>query len=179
MTSAKRLIYFAPMRQLEPPVSHTVDAAWGWLNLGNPAEAGGELALLDEEWSHHPDVLEVRWAILATEQKWAAALPLAHALVSQSPERVSGWLHFSYNLRRVPEGGLEAAWSALLPASDKFPKEPVVPYNLACYACQMGKLEDARIWLRRAFKVGSREKVIAMALKDADLKDLWSEVRKL
>ncbi len=167
------------MRTLEPPDSHYLEAALGWLALGNDAEAKAELALIDADFAHHPDVLEVRWALLAGERNWSAALPVAHALVRNSPDRVTGWLHFSYALRRVPEGGLEAAWNALLPASDKFPKDPHVFYNLACYACQMGRLPEARTWLQRAFKAGAREKIKAMALIDEDLRALWTEIPKL
>lgn len=170
------------MRKLEPPDSHYVDAAVGWLTLGNPAEAKSELALVDPDFTHHPDFLEVKWAVLALEQDWSGALPVAHALVRNSPERVSSWLHFSYALRRVPEGGIEAAWNALLPASDKFPKDETVLYNLACYACQMGRLEDARAWIERALKAvkaGDRDRVKAMALADDDLRDLREEIRKL
>jgi len=41
----------------------------------------------------------------------------------------------------MPLGGAKAAWDALLPAADKFPNNPNIPYNLACYACQMNKLK--------------------------------------
>ena len=173
-----RLLHF-PVRELEPPDKHALDAAIGWLALGNFTEARAELAAIDPEFAHHPDVLEMRWAVLAHEQNWTAALPVAHALVRSCPDRVSGWLHFSYALRRVPEGGLEAAWNALLPASDKFPKEPTVLYNLACYACQMGQLEDARRWLDRALKAGEREKIKTMAMADEDLRPLWQDIRQL
>lgn len=167
------------MQKLEPPDSHYLNAAMGWLALGNLAEAKTELAHIDPELSHHPDVLEARYIVLAHEHDWTAALPVAHALVRNSPERISGWLHFSYALRRVPEGGVEAAWNALLPASDKFPKEPTILYNLACYACQLGRFDDARKWLDLAAKVGGREKVKSMALADDDLQPLWEEIRKL
>jgi tetratricopeptide (TPR) repeat protein len=167
------------MPELEPPDSHTVSAALGWLQLGNPAEAKAELAEIGSENLHHPDVLEARWMILAQESDWIAALPVAHSIVKQAPDRASGWLHFAYALRRVPEGGLDAAWHALLPASDKFPAEPVIPYNLACYACQMGQFDEARKWLTRALKVGKREEIRRMALDDLDLQPLWEELRKL
>ena len=44
------------------------------------------------------------------------ALRVARLLVQKAPKRATGWLHQSYALRRAPEGGLEAAWDALLPA---------------------------------------------------------------
>ena len=40
-------------------------AAIGWLELGNHAEAGEEIARIAPEMLEHPDVLEVRWMICA------------------------------------------------------------------------------------------------------------------
>ena len=167
------------MRKLEPPDSHHLSAALGWLGLGNPAEARAEFERLDPQWRKHPDALEVEFAIHAAREDWVAALPVAHNLVRVAPRRVSGWLHFAYALRRVPEGGLEAAWNALLPAYEKFPQEPNVSYNLACYACQMGRMPEAREWLQRALQAGKREEIKSMAMDDDDLKPLWPEIEKL
>ena len=96
----------------------------------------------------------------------------------EDPARSSGWLHQAYALRRVPEGGVKQAWQALLPAFDKFPKEPVISYNLSCYACQMNQLEAARVWLKRAEFLGNKTEIKRMALKDPDLEPLWGEIRR-
>jgi hypothetical protein len=74
---------------------------------------------------------------------------------------------------------LKPAWEALLPAAKKFPREPIIPYNLACYACQMNLMNEARDWLQRALLVGDKDELKQMALNDADLKPLWSEIRML
>jgi hypothetical protein len=106
-------------------------------------------------------------------------LQFAQALLRRAPERPTGWLHQAYALRRVPDGGLHKAWEALLPASDKFPKEAIIPFNLSCYACQMGQLDTARDWLRRAVEIAGKATIKRMAVKDSDLQPLWSEIRKL
>ena len=82
-------------------------------------------------------------------------------------------------MRRVPGGGLRQAWEVLLPAADKFPREPVVAYNLSCYACQMQQLDIARHWLHRAVAAGQKEAIKKMALADADLQPLWAEIQEL
>src|SRR5438105_4093515 len=128
---------FIRMQRLEPSDIHCLSAAIGWLELGNTTEAGAELALVDPQHKEHPDVLEVRWLLCAQERRWEEALEIAGALVQSAPERSSGWLHQAYAMRRVPEGNVKKAWEALLPAFDKFPKEPTICYNLSCYACQM------------------------------------------
>src|SRR5215475_8175914 len=110
------------MSKLEPPDTHHLSAAVGWLELGNPAEAAEEIARLSQEALNHPDVLEVRFSICATGQRWDAAAELAETLVTVAPDRSSGWVHRAYALRRSRGGGLQLAWAALRPAFEKFPK---------------------------------------------------------
>lgn len=167
------------MNKLEPPDTHYFLAAIGWLELGNVVEARAELAQLSAARQEHPDVLELRWSLAAEQKRWEEALEVARALLRRAPKRSSGWLHQAYALRRVPDGGVQKAWEALLPAFDKFPKEATIPFNLSCYACQLGQLEAARDWLARAVAVSGKEKVMAMALNDSDMKPLWDEIRQL
>ena len=167
------------MQKLEPPDTHYLLAAVGWSELGNPSEARAELAQIGAAQQEHPDVLEVRWAIAAEQQRWEECLQIARALLRRAPKRSSGWLHQAYALRRVPDGGLQQASAALLPAIDKFPKEATIPFNLSCYACQMGQLEAARDWLHRAIAIGGKEKIRQMALRDSDLEPLWHEIKEL
>jgi predicted Zn-dependent protease len=167
------------MHKLAPPDTNYFLAAVGWLELGNPAEAKAELAGISPAQQDHPDVLEVRWAISAQGKHWEESLQIAQTLLCLAPERSSGWLHQAYALRRVPGGSVQKAWEALLPASDKFPKEPTIPFNLSCYACQLRQLDVARDWLKRAATVGGKETIKQMALKDTDLEPLWDEIRQL
>jgi tetratricopeptide (TPR) repeat protein len=124
-------------------------------------------------------VLELRWSIAAEQKRWEEGLQLAQTLLRRAPKRSSGWLHQAYALRRISDGGLQKAWEALLPAFDKFPKELTIPFNLSCYACQLGQLDAARDWLKRAVAISGKEKVVTMALSDPDLEPLWDEIRQL
>jgi Flp pilus assembly protein TadD len=164
------------MQPLEAPDYHHLRAAEGWLELGSPAEALAELALIAPGHQRHPDVLEVRWALHAHARQWGAALEAARELVCAAPDRASGWLHQAYALRRTVDGGLAQAREVLKLAAEKFPKEPVIPFNLACYACQLGQLDEARGWVKRAMKVGGKGSIKLMALADEDLKPLWQEI---
>ena len=65
------------------------------------------------------------------------------------------------------------AHDALLPAAHTFPEAWVVPYNLACYTCQLGLMEEARSWLEKAFELGDSKSIKLMALEDPDLEPLW------
>jgi len=104
---------------------------------------------------------------------------VAEREVSVLPGEAGGWLHRAYALRRVAGGGLAQAWEALLPAAEKFPGEAVIAYNLSCYACQMNKLDAARMWLTRAVGAGGKDMIKKMALEDEDLKPLWTEMQNL
>jgi predicted Zn-dependent protease len=178
-TTPAVLTYYDAMQKLEPPDTHYLFAAIGWLELGNPAEARAEIAQVSAAQQEHPDVLEVRWSVSAEQKRWEEALETARVLLRRAPKRSSGWLHQAYALRRVPDGGIQKAWEALLPAVDKFPKEPTIPFNLSCYACQMQQLAAARDWLQRAVAIGGKEKIHRMALQDSDLEPLWTEIREL
>ena len=167
------------MQELLPPDTHFISFAIGWLELGDPVEAENDLNQIAPEQQTHPDVLEVRWIILAQTKRWGAALEISRKLMKLAPNRSSGWLHQAYSLRRAGDDGLQAAWEALLPAYGKFPREATIPYNLSCYACQMQRFEEARTWLRRALKVGNKQQIKQMALEDADLQPLWDEIRRL
>ena len=168
------------MQNLEPPNTHHLRAAIGWIELGNHAEAGEEIARIPPEFVEHPDVLDVRWSICAAGRSWDAALAVAETLVRVAPERSSGWVHRAYALRRVRHGGLQLAWAALRPAFEKFPKEEVIPYNLACYAAQTGRLDAAWDWLHKAMEAaGDVQAIKERALADCDLQPLWQRIREL
>lgn len=164
--------------ELSSPDTHFFNAALGWLALGNPTEARAELDGVSAENQHHPEVLNLRWLICAELQDWPAALHAARCLAEAAPERASTWLHLAFALRRVPEGGLAAAQAVLRPACERFTHEAIIPYNLACYACQLGQLAEARRWLDLAFQRGKRDQIKLLALVDEDLEPLWEEIRE-
>jgi Flp pilus assembly protein TadD len=164
---------------VEPPDSHHLDAAIGWLGLGCPGEARAALNQVAAHYQKHPQLLEARWSLAAFERNWDDALRIAGEELAQLPGDAGGWLHRAYALRRVTGGGLPQAWDALLPAAKKFPSEPVIAYNLSCYACQMSQLDIARHWLQRAVMIGQKEGIKKMALADDDLQPLWPEIEEL
>jgi len=155
---------------LQFPDVHHLRAAEGWLALGAHAEAAAELRKLTPAGQGHPDVLELRWQLKANQQRWEAALEVARLLIQADSERATGWIYQSYalhELRRTDE-----AWDTLLPVFERFPQNGTIPYNLGCYACQLGDLGVAREWIQRAIKIRGKEEIQAMAVDDSDLKPL-------
>ena len=144
-----------------------LEAAEGWFELGNSIEATEELEQITPKNRVHPAVLEVRWQSYAKAKKWDAALDLASALIQLVPELPLGWVHRSYCLHELKRS--EEARDNLLRVVEKFPEDPIMRYNLACYECQLGRLEQGRDWLKMAFEVGDSKKIKLMALDDPDL----------
>ena len=167
------------MKTLEPPSSFYLSFAAGWFELGNIPEAREELKRIDAAFALHPSVLRVRWMLDSSEKNWESALKVAQELVKVDPSLPEGWLNKAYASRRVRDGGVKVALEALRPALETFPEEPTIPYNLACYACQLQNLDEARKYLKRAFSVGGKKAMKQMALGDEDLKPLWPEIGKL
>lgn len=168
------------MQTFEPPDHHHFQAAIGWLDLGNASEAALEIDKMAPELQAQPIVLELRWQIQAEAKDWSSCLETAQTLVERYPDGHSGWLHRAYALRRASGGGLQAAWNALLPAADRFSDVYLIPFNLSCYACQMGRLPEARDWLKRAFavadKAGLLDEIRYLAQEDPDLEPLRKEL---
>ena len=161
-------------RTLPPPNNHFLEAAVGWLELGNPNEAHAELNQIAPEFLDHPQVLEVKWQIFARTDKWDKSLPIAQAFCQVAPGLPQGWLHQAVSLYRLNR--TEDAWNLLLPMAKKFPRSWIIAYDLACYACQLNRLDEGRSWLKKAFNLGDNKEVKLLALADPDLKPLWPEI---
>lgn len=163
--------------KLEPPHSHHLNAAQGWLGLGNANEAHAELDKIPPALQLHPEVLEARWQTYAKAQQWDDCVEVANRLVELAPQTPMGWIHRSYALHELKQ--TREAMEALLPALVKFPKEWLIHYNLACYSCRLQQVEPTMRFLKQAFKLGDAPAVKEMALADADLKELWDCIKKM
>lgn len=167
-------IHRGGVKEIVPPDLHHLRAAQGWLELGNPAEAVIELRRVAQELHTHPDVIEVRLLISIQAQQWENCVELAGALIALAPGRLDAWIHRSYalhELRRTQE-----AFDLLLPVAERAGSVWTVPYNLACYCAQLGRLAESRDWLQQALRLDTAQ-VKAVALRDPDLKPLWDGLR--
>jgi tetratricopeptide (TPR) repeat protein len=167
----------AMSKQLEPPDIHHLNAAEGWIGLGNPTEAELELFKVSSGRAQHPDVLRAWYHVHEKRSHWEEAVKVARVLCRTVPDLAFGWIHLAYalhELRRTRE-----ASEVLLPMVEKFPDEYVIRYNLACYECQMGHLEEARAWLRKAIVIAGADTIKELASSDKDLRNLWPEIQRM
>jgi predicted Zn-dependent protease len=165
------------MKQLAPPDSHFLSAAMGWLELGNSDEARQELSGISPRHREHPDVLEVLWSIAAKEMNWEECCDIARALIRVAPKRPSGRIHLSYALHELKRS--QEAWENLIDVIEQYPRNHLICYNLACYACQLGRPNEALRWLKKAMSFGGKEQIRALALNDPDLKPLRTQIHAM
>ncbi len=68
-----------------------------------------------------------------------------------------------------------AARIILLEAVERFPGDALTSFNLGCYACQLGDIEQAKERVRNAVELDAQFKLLA--LDDADLEPLWESFK--
>ena len=150
-----------------------LEAAEGWLELGLPLEAAAELAKITTLHQGHPDVLELRWHICAKEKQWPACMEIAATITQLAPDRVDGWIHRSFALHELHK--TQEAFQQLFLVVDKFPSVWTIPYNLACYAAQLHRFDEAKKWLEQALAL-DKKTVQQAAQDDKDLQPLWNNL---
>jgi tetratricopeptide (TPR) repeat protein len=161
------------MENLKHPDDLHLEAAQGWLELGNHIEANEELEKISPEMRVHPDVLNLRWHVYSKAQKWEACVDIASALIELAPECSLGWIHRSFSLHNLKR--TQEAFDNLLPVANEFPRVWTIPYNLACYCTQLGRLDETENWLKKAMAIDEHT-VKREALDDPDLKPFWDSM---
>ena len=148
-------------------------AAQGYHELGLWREAWQELDGLVDAAQNRPDVLEMRVLILINERKWREALSLSRRLADVAPNEEGGWVHAAYCLHEL--GRTPEAIQALLSAPQSLREKAIFHYNLACYSCVVGKIDEAREALFKSFALDKRYRDFARA--DHDLEPLHPELQ--
>ena len=162
------------MKPFSPADTKRLEAAEGWLELGNFAEAVRELQALSYRYKNHPEALEVRWKILAAGKQWNECLEVAEALTEAAPERAVGWLCLAHTLHQLED--TEEAYQTLLEVAGEFAGDAEVLYQLACYGCLVGEEAEAQEWLNQAVELGGDE-LKKRALANPDVKPLWGTLK--
>ena len=136
---------------LEPPDQQYWQAAIGYVELGMFQDANDQLEKIDPFNRAAPEVLAVRLAIYRGLKKWELMQQIAKCLREFQPDNVQWTISLAYATRRAYS--IDIAMEILLNAEAKFPKEAAIPYNLACYYCQRGEIENAKRYLKQAFEI--------------------------
>jgi hypothetical protein len=143
------------LKKLQPPDSLHLNAAEGWLGLGDTAAAMAELDNIAPAIRTHPDVLEVRWQIFAKANRWNACIDIASVMTKLVPKKAEAWIHLAYSIRQA-RGGVEDSIPVLTSVVDKFPKDPLICYYLACYTAQTSRLTESTSWWDKAMTIAGK-----------------------
>lgn len=171
LTRREKQGFFFPMPLSSEDQFH-VTRAEGFLALGMAKEAETALGGVSLESACAPEVLVIRLSLFQKEGRWAAMQAAARRMVHLDPANSQWAISLAYATRRAES--TEMARLILLEALDRFPEEPVVHYNLACYDCELDDLSSAREFLKAALRLSPEMK--SMAREDEDLQPLWKSL---
>ena len=170
-------LYLSAVSPLEPKDRFVLESASGWLMLGNPAEALHELAQLPSGLQNHREVLMLRWEIHAQSRRWSEAIEVADRLIAEIPDQPEGYIKRAYALHEIKR--THEAWDTLTLVRERFDSNWLIPYNLACYACQLGRPAEALNLFKHAVTLGDKDELREMALKDTDLQPIRAEIERV
>ena len=154
-----------------------LEAATGWLMLGNASEAFKEFQQLSASGREAPEALVTLWDIHAQSADWKSAIATADRLILKLSHQPDGYIKRAYALHELKRS--QEAWDTLHPASERFTDNWLIPYNLACYAAQLGRPAEALKWFRRALRIGNERELRDMAMNDPDLEPIRLKIDKL
>src|SRR6266550_2384330 len=158
---------------LEPLDQKHWEAASGYVQLGMYLEADAELDEIEPFCRAAPEVLAVRLEIYAGLKKWELMQQIAKRLKEFQPNNIQWTISLAYATRRAYS--IDVAMEILIDAEAKFPREAAIPYNLACYYCQLGEMEKAKRYLKEAFEIDLNWR--KAALDDEDLRPFWDSLQ--
>jgi tetratricopeptide (TPR) repeat protein len=115
-----------------------------------PLDAWNELEEIDADKRALKEVLNVRIEVCRALEKWEMMAEVTNRLRKIEPDEVGHPLNMAYAVRRF-KSEAEAA-DILSLALRRYYDDALVRYNLACYWCVMGRVEEAREMLETAFK---------------------------
>jgi lipopolysaccharide biosynthesis regulator YciM len=157
---------------IDPQIHRRLVAAIGFAELSLFQDAVQELEELPDELKEITVVLATWLEVYQRWQKWSEASSVAMRLAEMEP-RESNWpVALAYAIRR--SRGLVFAQEVLAQAGEKFPECATIHFNLACYAAQLGYLDEARRRLCRAIQLD--QGFADLAKTDPDLEPIRAEI---
>ena len=159
------------MKTLDESDRRHVEAAEGWLDLGDWEEGKKELLSVNPAAQAHPDVMRVLLEFLTALAQWEAVAEGALLLCRTEPGSIHGWFFRAMALNRMDRTA--EARDILLRVVDRFPGAFPLYYALATYYCRLDNLKEARRWWKKAVASCRNKEMKEVALEDPDLQRLW------
>ena len=149
-----------------------VTAAVGYLELGMPEDAANELESLLPKEKNTTELLRLRASIYHEAETWALLETVAKELTRREPQELGWWVNWAFATRRTTD--IAAARKILLDAEKLHPESAIIHFNLGCYACQLGELDEAKRRVSNAINFDASYRAIAAA--DCDLEPIRDKI---
>jgi Tfp pilus assembly protein PilF len=160
------------MHPISRATKRRVEHASGYFALGLLREASDELEAIEGPDRLSPEVMAVRCDLYMAAKNWDLLLAVARELTRSRPADEKGWIHTGIALRKMNR--VAEARAVLLEAEPMHGACALLHYNLGCYHCLLGEMDEARERVRRACRMDADFK--KAALDDPDLKAIWGDV---
>lgn len=147
--------------------------AEGYYELGLPEEALVELDEAFEATDQNPAMLQIRTDLLTTMQRWPEAALICLTMIELDPGNAFWWIQGAYAQRRARS--IIEAEIILREALVHHPRNVLVVYNLACYACVQEQFDEAIALYGRAIALDEKT-VYEMSLRDPDLAAIHPQI---
>jgi Flp pilus assembly protein TadD len=159
-----------PSRQSRLAFAKHFERAQGWLLLDKYVEAVAALEEIPAAYQTRTEVLLVRGHAHQSAKQWVQAEDTFRQLLAIDDTDAQHWISLAYAVRRSKS--IKDAEPILRDARLKFPAVALISFNLACYAAQEGRIEEAKLLLSEALHLEPDLRAIAQT--DPDLSPLRS-----
>jgi tetratricopeptide (TPR) repeat protein len=148
-------------------------AAWVCLTELRPDQAAKHLEKLSDEARRDSNFSFLAETAFMATGDWEKLRELGEQQTKRCPEESRGWIIQGIGLEKM--GKIQEAYSLLLGVLLNFSKDFFVHYNLACFACRLGRNDEAWSLLKKSFSMTAPETFERWTLSDDDL----APIRKL
>jgi len=154
----------------DPQNQMKIRAAQGYLEIGLLEDALRELESLPENEQMSNESLSVYVEIFRETGEWERMEKTAQLLCETDKQNVKSWLDCAF--ARYHLDSVEGARATLLAATERFPNEALVHFQLACCECQLGNIADAMKHLNQSKELCPLCRVLALT-DEGDLDLIW------
>ena len=156
---------------MTPENEKLIEIAVGYFELGMVDDAVGELESLGGR--ERLSILSIWSAALRMAKRWSEMLSLTRKMVELYPGEAECWASLADATRHSVS--LQAGLELLEMARHYFPDDGHILFQIGCYCCQLGRLDEARTAVREA--ASSNHVWAKIAVQDRDLIPLWPEFK--
>ena len=162
------------------PGRHHVEAAEGWLALGDWQEAKAELDLLGPAGRDHPEALRARADVFEVAGRWNAQTVVLEKLTHLEPDEIDHWLRL--NAAQLLAGQPREALARLETILERHPDHPGLLFKLAVTQAALGAIRSAGRTLTKLFTLEHHKYArtyVPLALQWNELAPLHDQLRDM